>query len=308
MSLRRILPLLAVLLLAAACSRGGGGTGTEQEDSDFLSAQDLKRRGQPMEALAAYRRVIARHGEAAPESYLDAGLIYFQTLKDPVRAWIYLQQYLELQPNSPRRDEIRQQVTAAEREMIFQRLAQAQFGGGELVQLQEQVDQLTRENARLEAELKMIREAPAGVMTRSEILLAPPASSPAQISVGLTPGGTASPGPINLNPAAAMPPASIVMLTPVAPKSAAPADPRTVPTSQKGASAPTQKTAAATPKGSAPAARSHTVRAGDNLSSIARQYYNGDQSATRVKALTEANRDVLKNGTSLSIGMTLRIP
>ena len=308
MSLRRIPPLLAVLLLAAACSRGGGGSGSEQEDSDFLSAQDLKRRGQPMEALAAYRRVIARHGESAPESYLDAGLIYFQTLKDPVRAWIYLQQYLELQPNSPRRDEIRQQVTAAEREMIFQRLAQAQFGGGELVQLQEQVDQLTRENARLEAELKIIREAPAGVMTRSEILLAPQASSPAQNSMGLNPGEAASSGPINLNPATAMTPATIVLSTPVAPKSAAPADPRTAPTSQKGASAPTQKTAAATPKGSVPAARTHTVRAGANLSSIARQYYNGDQSATRVKALTEANRDILKNGTSLSIGMTLRIP
>lgn len=308
MSLHRILPLLAVLLLAVACGRGGGATGTEQEDSDFLSAQDLKRRGQPMEALAAYRRVIARHGEAAPESYLDAGLIYFQTLKDPVRAWIYLQQYLELQPNSPRRDEIRQQVAAAEREMIFQRLAQAQFGGGELVQLQEQVDQLTRENARLEAELKVIREAPAGVMTRSEILLAPPASSPAQIAVGLTPGGAASSGPINLNPNAAVAPAAIVMPPPVAPKSAAQADTRAAATSQKGTPAPTQKTAAAASKGAAPGARTHTVRAGENLYSIARQYYNGDQSATRIKALTEANRDVLRNGTSLSIGMTLRIP
>jgi hypothetical protein len=308
MSLRRILPLLAVLLCAVACSRGGGGvTGTEQEDADFLRAQDLKKRDLYTEALAAYLKVIGRFGEQAPESHLDAGLIYFQRVKDPFKGWYYLQRYLELQPASPRRDEIRQQVTAAEREMIFQRLAQAQFGGGELVQLQEQVDQLTRENARLEAELKMIREAPSGVMTRSEILLAPASTASAPISVAPSPGGAVSSGQINLNPTADAPQAAIVLAPPGGAKSAAPADPRGTATTPKGTPAASQKTAPAATKGAA-AAGPHTGRSGEDRNYHGRQYYNGDQSATRIKALTEANRDVLKNGTSLSIGMTLRIP
>jgi nucleoid-associated protein YgaU len=252
--------------------------------------------------------VIGRFGEQAPESHLDAGLIYFQRVKDPFKGWYYLQRYLELQPASPRRDEIRQQVTAAEREMIFQRLAQAQFGGGELVQLQEQVDQLTRENARLEAELKMIREAPSGVVTRSEIMLAPVTNASAPIAVGPAAGSASPSGQINLSPTAAVPQAAIVMSPPGAAKSTPPAEPKGTTATQKGAPANAQKTAPAATKGSPAAVRTHTVRSGENLSSIARQYYNGDQSAARIKALTEANRDVLKNGTSLSIGMTLRIP
>jgi hypothetical protein len=239
MSLRRILPLLAVLLCAVACGRGGGVTGTEQEDADFLRAQDLKKRDLYTEALAAYLKVIGRFGEQAPESHLDAGLIYFQRVKDPFKGWYYLQRYLELQPASPRRDEIRQQVTAAEREMIFQRLAQAQFGGGELVQLQEQVDQLTRENARLEAELKMIREAPSGVVTRSEIMLAPVTNASAPIAVGPAAGSASPSGQINLSPTAAVPQAAIVMSPPGAAKSTPPAEPKGT-TATRPRSAPTR--------------------------------------------------------------------
>ena len=294
MSLRRLLPLLTVLLLAVACSRSGGGaTGTEQEDGDFLRAQDLKKRDQSTEALAAYLKVIARRGELAPESYLDAGLIYFQKLKDPFKAWYYLQHYLELQPNSPRRDEVRQQVVAAEREALFQRLAQSQFGGGELVQLQEQVDQLTRENARLEGELKLARSAPSGTVTLSEISLATLTATAAPISVGSAAASASSSGQINLHPTSPSPQAAIVMAPPGAPKGATSA----------------QKSPA-TPQKSSPAAagRTHTVRSGDTLFKLAAQYYNGDQSAARMNALRQANRDVLKNGDALAVGMTLKIP
>lgn len=309
MSLRRLLPLLTVLLLAVACGRSDGGvTGTEQEDGDFLRAQDLKKRDQSTEALAAYLKVIARRGELAPESYLDAGLIYFQKLKDPFKAWYYLQHYLELQPNSPRRDEVRQQVVAAERDALFQRLAQSQFGGGELVQLQEQVDQLTRENARLEGELKMARSVPSGTVTHSEISLAGVANTAAPISVGPASAAASSSGQINLNPTIPSPQAAIVMPLPGTPKANTPPDTKGTAATQKG-TASAQKAAPPAQK-SAPAAagRTHTVRSGDTLFKLAAQYYNGDKSAARLNALRQANRDVLKNGDALSVGMTLKIP
>jgi hypothetical protein len=292
MILRRLLPLLAALLLAAGCSREGGVTGTEQEDGDFLRAQDLKGRGLMTEALAAYLKVIARRGELAPESYLDAGLIYYQVNKDPFKGWYYMQQYLVLQPNSPRREQVRQQVVAAEREALLQRLAQSQFGGGELVQLQEQVDQLTKENLRLEAELKMLRESPITTVTRSESLLAPPAGPATPILIGAGAGAAPPSGAINLAPAGGAGSPAIVFSLPGAAKAG--------PAAAAGA--------APAAKSSGPAARTHTVKAKDTLSTIARQYYNGDASAARLNALRQANREVLKNGDALSLGMTLRIP
>ena len=52
----------------------------------------------------------------------------------------------------------------------------------------------------------------------------------------------------------------------------------------------------------------YAVKPRDTLSTIARQYYNGDASVARLNALRQANREVLKNGDNLSPGMTLRIP
>jgi LysM repeat protein len=306
MRLLRFLPLLAVLFLAA-CAREGGISGTEQEDSDFLRAQDLKQRGLKTEALAAYLRVIARRGELAPESYLDAGLIYFQDNKDPFKGWYYMQQYLVLQPSSPRREEVRQQVMAAEREALLQRLAQSQFGGGELVQLQEQVDQLTRENTRLEAELKLLREAPNLNFTRSETLLSPSPAGPTAAATPIVIGR--SPSRMNLPSADSSASSTLMFTLPGAAKATSPAESAKggAPAS-KGPAALAQK-AAPTAKPSTPAApRTHAVKPRDTLSTIARQYYNGDASVARLNALRQANREVLKNGDNLSPGMTLRIP
>lgn len=305
---RRLLSLLAAMLLAAACSREGGVTGTEQEDADFLRAQELKGRGLMTEALAAYLKVIARRGELAPESYLDAGLIYYQANKDPFKGWYYMQQYLVLQPNSPRREQVRQQVAAAEREALLQRLAQSQFGGGELVQLQEQVDLLSKENLRLEAELKMLRESPITTLTRSESVLAPPGGPATPILIGATPGSALSSGSIQVAPVAGSP--AIVFSLPGAAKSAPSALGGAAPADAKAPATQATKGAAPAAKSSGPAAsaRTHTVKAKDTLSTIARQYYNGDASTARLNALRQANRDVLKGGDALSVGMTLRIP
>jgi tetratricopeptide (TPR) repeat protein len=305
MSLRRILPLLAVLFFAVACGRGGGGvTGTEQEDSDFLRAQDLKKRGLATEALAAYLKVIARRGEAAPESHLEAGLIYYQNMKEYLKAMYHLQEYLELQPASPRRESVRTAAQMAEREFVFQRLAQSQFAGGELQQLQDQVDQLTRDKARLESELKMIRDAPSGIVTRSEILIGATPGPATQIQIGPAAGSGSTTGQISLGqtqpalPAIGLPP-------PGSGKSNSPAEAKAspAPAPRGGAAAAPKSAAAAKPAGS-----TYTVRSGDTLASIARQHYNGDQSSARLNALRQANREVLKNGDKLSVGLTLRIP
>ena len=55
----------------------------------------------------------------------------------------------------------------------------------------------------------------------------------------------------------------------------------------------------------APAPRTYTVVAGDNLSKIAKRFY-GD--ANQWKRIFEANRDILENPDLIHPGQTLKIP
>jgi nucleoid-associated protein YgaU len=55
----------------------------------------------------------------------------------------------------------------------------------------------------------------------------------------------------------------------------------------------------------APAARTYTVKAGDNLSKIAKEVY-GD--ASQWKKIHEANKDLVKNPDLIHPGQTLELP
>src|SRR5271170_6448997 len=94
----------AASLLALAAGSGCGGDTTslssELDDSYFREGQQMERQGRWDEALAAYLKVIDRRGDAAPESNLDAGLIYLNHIKDPVYAIYHFRKYLDLEPNS----------------------------------------------------------------------------------------------------------------------------------------------------------------------------------------------------------------
>jgi tetratricopeptide (TPR) repeat protein len=76
----------------------------------------MERQGRWDEALAAYLKVIDRRGDAAPESNLDAGLIYLNHIKDPIYAIYYFRRYLELEPNSKQAVYVKGLIDAAKRE------------------------------------------------------------------------------------------------------------------------------------------------------------------------------------------------
>ena len=63
--------------------------------------------------------------------------------------------------------------------------------------------------------------------------------------------------------------------------------------------------AKATIPGTTPAARTYTVKAGDSLSKISKQFY-GDANA--YKKIFDANRDQLKDPDKIQPGQVLRIP
>ena len=281
---------LGALLFAAGCERGGGlPFASEESDSDFQRGKQLIRQGRNQEALAAFLKVIAKRGEDAPESHLEAGLLYLQHIKDPISAIYHFRKYRELQPNSRQAELVRQQIDAANREYARTLPAHPLEDASVKLEYNDKLDSLQRENEQLKAELTVLRGAlPAGVAARPRSGFDNPEPAyalPRAAQVEPAPESTSIlRAPLNPGPAAGSRnlPESIIRPAPI---------PRAAP----GA------TANQTPGG-----KRHAVQRGDTLSSISRQYYG---TSAKWRDIYNANRDILKSESeTLHLGMELRIP
>jgi len=270
------LALLALGLAGTGCGpRETAAFGAEADDAGYREGQQLVKQGRPQEALATYLKVIVRRGESAPESHLEAGLIYRQHIKDPIAAIYHFRKYLEQQPNSRQAPLVRQQIEAARRD--FGRTLPNQPLESREVRIDgfDQRDRLERENEQLKMEVAALRSGAAG-----------------GFSAGLPPVRPAQGSEVRVPPPAE-PSNSPLVLAPI---------PEPEP--------PTVNTAGPRARPTPPApggGRRHTVAAKDSLFGIAKKYY-GTATNARVKALIDANRDVLPPDNGLKPGMELKIP
>jgi len=275
--------VLAAALLALALGPGCGGDAaslsSEMDDSYYRDGQQMERQGRWDEALADYLKVIDRRGDAAPESNLDAGLIYLNHIKDPIFAIYHFRKYLELEPNSKQAVYVRGLIDAAKREFARALPGQPLESQTEHMGVEEQVARLQRENDELKAENAALRAgAPVPEVHSSAIdIAAIPTPQPAPESAS----------PISLAP---------------------------VDQAENGSQAGTDatqddaapRTAAAPKAANAPGVRHHTVARGDTLFSLAQKYYG---SRSKWRDIYGANRDLLSNeNTRLKIGWSLKIP
>jgi len=269
------LALLALGLAGAGCGpRETTGFGAEADDAGYREGQQLVKQGRPQEALATYLKVIARRDESAPESHLEAGLIYKQHIKDPIAAIYHFRKYLEQQPNSRQAPLVRQQIEAAKRD--FGRTLPNQPLESREVRIDgfDQRDRLERENEQLKMEVAALRSGAAGGFSAGLPSMRAGEGREARVSPPADPGNS-------------------LVLAPIPepePPAVNPAGPRARPTP------------AASGGG-----RRHTVAAKDSLFGIAKKYY-GTATNARVKALIDANRDVLPPDNGLKPGMELKIP
>ncbi len=286
---------LGVLLLGAGCSdRDSVPTISEIDEPLYVQGLQLKRQGRYPEALTAFLKVIDKRGaRSAPESHVEAGVIFLDHAKDPIYASYHFRRYLELQPNSKQAEFVRGKVTAAKREFARSIPGRPMEDQSVRMQSDDEVATLRRENAELRAELATLRGGGAMPVPRAPRMITVPEEA-------LTP--SAVPPPVATVVDA--PPAS----TPVRP--AMPADRPPPPGVQVQAPAPspvaTQAPKPAPPR-PAPAAagRTHLVAQKDTLYGISVKYYgNGRQ----VEAIYQANRDVMKDRTDVRPGMTLKLP
>jgi tetratricopeptide (TPR) repeat protein len=310
------------LWLVAGCDRGDREpTSAEADEPYYRQGQQLVKQGRSQEALSAYLKVIARRGESAPESHLEAGLLYLQQIKDPLAAIYHFRKYLELQPNSRQAVYVKGLVDTAKREFARTLPAQPLESQAERLDLSEQLERVQRQNDELKAELAALR---GGVTTptvrvRRDINLdarteeTPPEPHTYAFKLPVNePAAENSDSPVSLAPETSGPsPVRQAPATqPPAPFRTSPA--QTVTQSQTAQPQPPTRpgTRALPTKPTATSAvsagnRRHVVGKGDTLFSLAQKYY-GNRS--RWRDIYAANRDLLPSENSLRLGMEIRIP
>jgi tetratricopeptide (TPR) repeat protein len=265
-----LLVVLAGVLLTACEPRDSMPFTSEVDEPHFRRGSQLLKAGRTQEALAAFLKVIEKRGSDAPESHLEVGLLYLQNIKDPIAAIYHFRKFLELRPNSPQADLVRQRIDTATKEFARTLPAQPLEGQLQRLELMDLVEKLQAENFQLKDEISRLRGMP-------------PSSRPL-----ISEGAAGRPTSAVADEPDALP------ATPVTPFG----QPRQVPT----APAVDQQTPAEQQPG---AVRSHVVRQGDTLYRLSTQYYG---TGRRWREIYEANRDVMRSETDLRIGMTLKIP
>lgn len=237
----------------------------------------MKRGSRYPEALAAYLKVIDKRGDDAPESHLEAGLIYLHQIRDPLAAIYHFRKYLALRPNAQQAQLVRQRIDAAIREFARTLPAQPLEAQLQRVDLVAALDKMKLENDLLKQQLADLRAA-RGL---------PEPAAPSAPSAVAPPGRT---------------------LPPVDRRITFDLDAGLAPSTRPGGGSrvttPMRPAATPTPAPTV-AARRHVVRAGDTLSKLAQQYYGN---RARWRDIYAANRATMKHENDLTIGQTLVIP
>jgi len=275
---------LVALLLGAGCTGGDNALfALETDESFYQQAKQLQRQGRNPEALTSYLKLIEKRGaQNAPESHLEAGIIYLHDIKNPVEAIHHFQRHLELQQlTQAQQTRVRGLIENAKRE--FARTLPGRFNDEQAARPggMDAVDRLQRENDELRAEIARLKgggPAPFLRTTRGpvepvEVLPPPVASTGDEVAVRIAPPppGLAAAGMTAGTPAFG------------------------------GRQAPTR------PAGPGPlpaAGKRHSVAAGENLFRIAQKY------GVKPEAIALVNREALPKGiaTPLKPGMELKIP
>ena len=83
---------LFALIALCACAPNGLEVVGETDEKQYQLAKDYQGQGRTEEALSAFLRVIDARRDA-PESHFEAGYIYLNSMKDPVKAIYHFDRY-----------------------------------------------------------------------------------------------------------------------------------------------------------------------------------------------------------------------
>jgi len=266
---------VGVFVALTGCSRLPEGEAiAEVNEPAYEEGKRLLKQGREQAALAEFTKVIQSRRDGAPESHLEVGLLYQLEIKDPIAAIYHFRRFLELKPNSPQANLVRQRIDAATRDFARTLPAQPLENQALRNDLLERVESLQLENTRLKDELTQLYGSRA--TSRGTV---------ANLTVG--------------EPTPPPSPAARPALT-TSPISRVPADD----TARQAPSRP-DPSATTVPAGTAEPTRIHTVVRGDTLYGLARRYF---QDPSRARDIYAANRNKMRSQNDLQVGMELVIP
>jgi tetratricopeptide (TPR) repeat protein len=143
---------LIALIAFSACAPSGVEVVGETDEKQYQLAKDYQTQGRTEEALSAFLRVIDARRDA-PESHFEAGYIYLNSMKDPVKAIYHFDRYLQFKPQSPQAAQVRQLIETAQKEFARQLPAHPYQGELDRIDLMELVKSLKLENDSLKRDL-----------------------------------------------------------------------------------------------------------------------------------------------------------
>ena len=111
--------LALVCMLCLGCSSDDRVLMDETDERLYKRAKEFQIQERYEDALINYLSLIAIRRES-PESHLEAGYIYLNVLKDPIRSIYYFDRYLELKPESSHSMQVRQLIETAKKVFIGQ--------------------------------------------------------------------------------------------------------------------------------------------------------------------------------------------
>jgi tetratricopeptide (TPR) repeat protein len=259
----------AFLALSAGCEQSGPVSDAEAEhEVNYQRAKRLYEQRDFQGAAEFYKKALSVNADFA-SAHLELGLLCDDKLGDPITAIYHYRRFLELQPDSEKRQLVEDFIERAKLSLAAKLPQSPTLDPVELTRLQHDKATLLQENAMLRSRVAELEKAASAAETA--------APSPAVGPIA----SSSAPGPATAVAATPTPAQGVVMAA--APISSA-----------------TESSFAESPR-----ARVYVVQRGDTLQSLALRYY-GTRAAW--EKIYQANRSGLPNKDQLKVGQQLVIP
>ena len=171
--------LAALLLLPAACERSGTVTDAEAErEVNYQRAKKLAEQHDFQGSAEFYKRALSVNPDFAT-AHLELGLLCDDKLGDPIAAIYHYGRYLELRPDSEKRQLVEDFIERAKLSYAAKLPQSPIVDPGELTRLQNEKAALLQENAMLRTRVAELQKAASTAETTGGTPAVPLASSPA---------------------------------------------------------------------------------------------------------------------------------
>ncbi len=128
----------------------------ETEERAYRRGLTLRKEGRNQEAMAAFLDVIDSR-RVAPESHLEAGLLYLEHLGDPVSAIYHFNRYLYFKPNGENAPRVKELITTSKKEFMRSLPGDPFLDEVERLDAFARMKELDEENVRLRQQLATTR-------------------------------------------------------------------------------------------------------------------------------------------------------